>query len=356
MAKNPSVSIVVPVYNGGEGFIDCLFAINQYRPSDWELIVVDDGSTDNSGDVARQFGARVLKTAGRQGPGGARNLGTQHARGDYVAFIDADCEVNAATLANIAQTISDYPELDAFFGSYDDQPRAKNFVAQYKNLMHRYVHQTGNEEAFSFWAGCGVVRRSAFLELGGFDVNTYGRPSIEDIDLGYRIRQAGGSIRVAKSVQVKHFKAWSLTNLVKVDIFDRGIPWTRLILRSKKMPNDLNLQSTQRLCVALSFLLLPSLLLSFIWPVCALVSPVIVSALVALNWDVYKFFYKNRGFVFALKVLPMQWLYFMYGGVSFILGTALHWRDRITGKPHPTPPDPLPCLRNVASLQMAGRN
>ena len=73
-------------------------------------------------------------------------------------------------------------------------------------------------------AGCGVVRRSAFLALGGFDTVTYRRPSIEDIDLGYRIKKAGGRIRVAKDVQVKHYKAWNLVNLIKTDVLIAAYP------------------------------------------------------------------------------------------------------------------------------------
>jgi GT2 family glycosyltransferase len=131
----------------------------------------------------------------------ARNLGAKVAQGEYLCFIDADCEVHRETLSNIVTTFQEHPDIDALFGSYDDEPKATNFIAQYKNLFHHYVHQNGQEDASTFWAGCGAIKRSLFLELGGFDVNRYRRPSIEDIELGYRIKQTGSKIYLAKNVQ-----------------------------------------------------------------------------------------------------------------------------------------------------------
>jgi hypothetical protein len=116
------------------------------------------------------------------------------------------------------------------------------------------VHQQARREACTFWSGCGAIRRGAFLEHGGFH-ESYERPAIEDIELGYRLHQAGRKMILDPSVQVKHLKRWTFWNLLKSDIVDRGIPWTELILRDKRMPNDLNLQLSQRVSVALAFLL-----------------------------------------------------------------------------------------------------
>jgi GT2 family glycosyltransferase len=148
--------------------------------------------------------------AGRLGPAAARKTGAQVARGKYLYFIDADCELQPDTLARIAEVFQADPGLDALFGSYDDTPGAANFMAQYKNLFHHYVHQKSSELASTFWTGCGVIRRAQFLALGGFDLQRYRRPAIEDIDLGYRLKRAGGRIRLVKHVQVKHLKAWTL--------------------------------------------------------------------------------------------------------------------------------------------------
>lgn len=325
-APLPFFSVIVPVYNGGEMLVACLQALRASLFQDWELLVVNDGSTDRSAAVAQSFGATVLETAGRLGPGAARNLGAQVARGTYLCFIDADCEARPDTLTHLASALSSDPTIEAVFGSYDDAPRAQNFVAQFKNLMHHYVHQTGHEEASTFWAGCGAVRRSTFLQLGGFDIDRYPRPCIEDIELGYRIRLAGGNIRLVKQAQVKHHKAWKFWHLIQTDVCDRGIPWTRLLLSQKSgLINDLNLQVSHRISVVCIYLLLGSLPLVLYHPGFSLLTLGSGGMLLLLNSDLYRFFYRQRGFLFAIQSVLMHWIYYFYSGVALLLGIGLHW-------------------------------
>jgi hypothetical protein len=120
--------------------------------------------------------------------------------------------------------------------------------------MHCFVHQNGKRKASTFWSGCGAIRRTVFLEHGGF-CESYQRPAIEDIELGYRLTRAGHKVILDKSLMVTHLKRWTFWNLLKTDIVDRGIPWTELILRDRFLPNDLNVQIGQRLSVALAFLI-----------------------------------------------------------------------------------------------------
>lgn len=248
------VSIIVPVHNGGEAFRACLDHLAAAKPASAELIVVDDGSTDGSAKLACESGAKVLSTGGRRGPAYARNLGASAASGDILFFIDADVAAHPDTIQRIAAAFQSDPGLDALIGSYDDSPEAPDFISQYKNLMHHFVHQSGRQEASTFWSGCGAIRRDLFLKHSGFD-ESYSRPAIEDIELGYRLQQDGRKIVLDRNVQVKHLKRWTLAGLVKTDVMDRGVPWTELILRDGKMPNDLNLQISQRVSVALVFLL-----------------------------------------------------------------------------------------------------
>lgn len=330
MYKSPLISIVTPVYNGGYPFVCCLLAMTRSQFKNWELIVVDDGSTDESAAIARKFGAQVIQTSGREGPGAARNQGAKIATGKYLCFIDADCEVCDDAIALLAQKLQLQPEIDALFGSYDDAPKATNFVAQYKNLMHHYVHQQGSEDASTFWSGFGVVKRELFLKLGGFDIERYPRPSIEDIELGYRLKQAGAKIHLAKELQVKHHKAWKLVGLIKTDVFDRGIPWTQLLLDNKShMVNDLNLQTSSRVSVIATYGLVFCLLTSVFNPAAIILGLILAVLLLCLNWDVYRLFYHKRGLLFAFKVIPLHWLYYFYGGLSFALGTLSHWKIRL---------------------------
>lgn len=263
MALN--ISVVIPVHNSEKYLRACLTHLAQSTLPSFECIVVDDGSTDASADVARRFGAKVLSTGGRRGPAYARNLGAQAASGDLLFFIDSDVCVHSDTLARIRADFESDEQLDALMGSYDDAPGSQDFVSLYRNLMHCFVHQNSREQACTFWSGCGAIRRQLFLEQSGFD-ESYGRPAIEDIELGYRLFRANKKLMLDKQLQVKHLKRWTLWTLIRTDIWDRGIPWTELILRDRSMPNDLNLQLSQRVSVALVFLLLGgAALLTIYW-------------------------------------------------------------------------------------------
>ena len=330
MSDFPLISIIIPVYDGGYPFICCLLAISQTKFDNYELIVVDDGSTDRSAAIAQRFDVKLLQTSGREGPGAARNLAAKVAKGKYLCFIDADCEVAEDAIADLAQKLQLHPEIDALFGSYDDAPAATNFIAQYKNLMHHYVHQKGSEDASTFWSGFGVVKRELFLQLGGFDVARFPRPSIEDIDLGYRLKQSGAKIHLAKELQVKHHKAWKLFGLIKTDICDRGIPWTKLLLENKSNRiNDLNLQTSSRISVVATYSLLLGLIVAIFMPIAILTSVILIPLLLWLNWDVYQFFAQKRSLWFALKVVPLHWLYYIYAGLSFVLGTLAYWQSSL---------------------------
>ncbi len=216
--------------------------------------MVDDGSRDNTRAVAEERGARLLSTDGRKGPAFARNLGASLAVGDVILFLDADVCVKPDTIQRVGQSFDRDPQLDALIGSYDFSPASPDFISQYRNLMHSFVHQRGSVRASTFWSGCGAIRREIFLEHSGFSTS-YQRPAIEDIELGYRLIRANRKIMLDHDLMVKHLKHWTFWSLLKTDILDRGIPWTELILRDGSMPNDLNLQLSQRVSVALVFLL-----------------------------------------------------------------------------------------------------
>ena len=250
-----AVSVVIPAYNAARFLDACLAHLSASTIAPLECIVVDDGSTDDTAGVARRHGATVIATDARSGPAHARNLGAQRATGEVLFFLDADVCVHPGTVHSVAASFAADPALDALIGAYDDAPRSADFLSQYKNLMHAFVHRTGREHASTFWSGCGAIRRSVFLEHSGFD-ESYDRPAIEDIELGYRLARAGRKIVLDPELTVKHLKKWTFWGLVKSDIFDRGIPWTELILRDRCMPNDLNIQLSQRVSVALVFVLL----------------------------------------------------------------------------------------------------
>ena len=213
-------------------------------------------------------------------------------------------------------------------GSYDDKPDAKSLVSTYRNLLHHYTHQTGNPDAATFWAGLGAIRKKVFQDIGGFDAERFRRPSIEDIELGYRLKRAGHSIMLDRGLQAKHLKEWTLKSIVMTDVFCRAIPWTQLILERGQVEADLNLKFGQRASGAL--VLLATILLPLcVWQPALLWA--VVSALlivVGLNLDLYAFFRRVGGVSFAVACVPLHFLYLLYSTLSYLYVRVRHFLGR----------------------------
>ena len=314
----PSISVIIPVHNGSATLSSCFEAVLTSDYSSFECIVVNDGSTDDSEMIARQFPVQLLKLSeGPFGPAYARNRGAEAARGEVIFFVDADVVLAPGALRRVAKIFQEQPDLAAVFGSYDARPRAAGVISQYRNLLHHFVHQNGNPDASTFWAGCGAIRRSVFDEVGGFDEKRFQRPSIEDIELGYRLRQRGYRILLDKQLQGTHLKRWSLCSLIRTDIACRAMPWSRLILETKKLPNDLNLKMGQRLSFALVAAAAACLALAMVQPKLLAVSAAALLGVTVINRKLYGFFFRQRGIWFACLCVALHFVYYLYSGISY---------------------------------------
>ncbi|MFW6145568.1 MAG: glycosyltransferase family 2 protein [bacterium] len=281
----PNISIIIPVHEGGTKFHLCLESVQRAICFLNEIIVVADGETDGSWRVAEELGVQVINLPQAGGPARARNTGAQAAKGDILFFVDADVTIPSDALSQIGRAFQKDSGLAALFGSYDDAPAEANFLSQYKNLFHHYVHQTASEQASTFWGACGAIRRDVFWGVGGFD-ESYRHPCIEDVELGYRVKKSGYSIRLLKELQVKHLKRWGFISLLKADLFYRAFPWSRLILSQRSIINDLNLKISHRLSGMLVWTCFLAILISFFMSWGPFVILGTITMLLTLNWDV----------------------------------------------------------------------
>ncbi len=323
------VSVIVPFHRGLPSLARCLAALDRL-PDDAELIVAADGSLDECRAVAAARNARVVVNPWPSGPASARNLAARTASGDVLVFIDFDVVVARDAIERVAQVFRENPRTSAVFGAYDERPEEPGFVSQYKNLAHSYVHQASAGAARTFWAGFGAVRREAFLSVGGFD-ERFDRPSVEDIDLGYRLTAAGHTVRLDPSLRACHLKRWTLGSMVRSDIRDRGIPWTQLILRYGALHDDLNLRRGYRWSIVLAYLALASVAIALVDRRFIAVVPLALAGLALLNRRYYEFFYRRRGALFAVGAWCLHTLQHLYNGVSFAAGAALFVAARYPG-------------------------
>ena len=225
------LSVVVPVHQGGEHLRRVLRALtlSDVPRRDWELIVVDDASTDDSPSVAAEHADLVIRLTGQpRGPAYARNRGFEASRGAFVAFVDADVLVHPHTLSRLLATISLDGTLGAVMGSYDAGRTSGRLVSEYRNLLRHVEHQTNSGDVNAFAAGLVIVRADAFVRAGMFDEWRFPRPLAEGLEFGDRLQALGLRIRRRADAQGTHLKRWTVRQWIWNDVLERGVSVARL--------------------------------------------------------------------------------------------------------------------------------
>jgi GT2 family glycosyltransferase len=327
--KVDHVSLIIPV--GGAGatvdanLARCLASLGRLDPQPGEILVVLDGDDDRraAGVAAAEIDARVVRLAESRGPAVARNAGARAASGELLFFIDADVEPAPDSIARVTEVFERRPELAALIGSYDDSPADPALLSQYRNLLHHFVHQQAQREASTFWGACGAIRKQVFDQVGGFD-ESFAEPSIEDIELGSRLKASGHRIALEPDLQVKHLKRWTVGNMLATDLWRRAVPWTELMLGDGGLIQDLNVKTSERFSVVVAFLMLGSLLSAWLFRPLAVVGVAAWLTLIFTNRSLYRFFLRRRGLVFAVAAMFWHWVYFLVCGLGFVLGWIRH--------------------------------
>jgi mycofactocin system glycosyltransferase len=204
----PSISIVIPVLDRAQELERCLDSIAQidYPKEKIEVIVVDDGSRDDSAKVARSYGAMVVSSGGtRRGPAVARNVGAVKAKGELLAFIDSDCSASERWLAELVPFFSD-ADIAAVGGMVEGMCSASP-VDRYEAVMSslslgsRARFGSSGDDTF-YLPSCNlVVRRTLFLQVNGFAGDMHVG---EDVDLTWRLRDAGWTIAYLPLGRIQH--------------------------------------------------------------------------------------------------------------------------------------------------------
>jgi len=211
---------------------------------------------------------------------------------------------------------------DILIVGYDATPEARSWISLYKNLAHHFVHQRSSGDASSFWAGCGAIRTQCFRDLGGFD-ESYRRPSIEDVELGYRLRERGHRIRLLPDAQVTHLKEWSLTSWLRADLADRAVPWARLLRQGRSLPRDLNFTTANRAASLLVALGCASLTTALWRPIALVPSAGVLALALALDADLLLLCARRGGILFAFAAAGFQLLHRLAGLLGLVIGLVI---------------------------------
>lgn len=250
----PALSVVIPVHNAASTLARCLEALG--RRDDVEVIVVDDGSTDGSGQLAASHGCRVLPTGARRGPAAARNRGAQEASSPLILFVDADVVVPPGAIQRVLDDFATHPEVAAVQSIYRCPGPHSNPSSRYQNdYYHYFCRRIPGIYTSVFATWCAGVRKGVFLELGGFD-ERIPDPSVEDEEFGYELMDRGYRILLDRSLEVEHLARYTLPTFLKrrfcmarsqmKSVLRKGAP--RLFRRYANLGHNLTHHSRRVLC------------------------------------------------------------------------------------------------------------
>ena len=324
---NPLLSIIIPVYNGAATLEACLHAAIQAMDNSCELIVVDDGSTDQSAAIIRHFPCRLIQLRHNWGAAYARNLGAIKSRGEILFFTDADCLLNKTTLRLVKQHMCLADDNLVIGGSYSAQPYDDHFYSRFQSVFIRYSENKHASSPDYVATHAMAIKASTFQASGGF--NEKMGPMLEDVEFSHRLRRAGVRLQILPELQVQHIFNYSLMDSWR-NAIRKTRYWVQYSFRNHDLLADSGTASRElkthvssyyiaMLCLLMALAGLPHVLT---------VLAVLLSGDLYLNRGLLKAFYTRSGshltgiisILYYLLVYPLP----VGAGVLAALGSSMH--------------------------------
>ena len=354
MTTAPRISVIIPAHNAVSTLRQSLESVFANRGVTYEVLLVNDASTDSTEELTLSFPARVVSLAKNIMSANCRNLGAQLARGEILVYFDADQLMEPDTLAKYAAALDANPDVAAVVGSLAADTPMPGFFSRFKNFQHHYTHQTADREGATLASGLVAIRRDVFLKLGGFEP-AFSGASIEDIALGYRMIREGLRIRFEPDIQIVHLKAYTFRSMVRSDILHRAIPWTGLMLREKIFRSDLNTRSGNVLSVVLAWLIPLFAAAGALGPgfgFAAVAVAAAVATIGVLNGPFIGAARREFGLWFAARAVAFLPVMYFYHGVGLLAGVWTYLRGGSVAQRRAAP-EPVYQLREGSQVRSA---
>ncbi len=305
--NRPRISAVIPTRNGARTLAACLESLRASSFPPAEIIVVDDASTDATGDIARRFACRVIRADENIGAARAKNRGAREATGDILFFTDDDVIVARDALARLAENFAD-ARVVGVVGLLDRKIPFDDFASNFKNLWMRFTYERMPRERIGlFYTSVAAMRRETFRALGGFDENYRGASIAEDTEFGQRAWAAGHNIVLDPRVGVTHCKHYTPREVLVTDFLRaRALMLMRLRKRGHAVRFYTSVPLFYQLAVPMIFATFACLALAFIHPIFLVTSAVLLFAVYCSLFTWLAFLARERGLRFALIAALFQ--------------------------------------------------
>jgi glycosyltransferase involved in cell wall biosynthesis len=323
-ATSPRISVIVPGFDGSAVIDDCLRSIRASSFGDYELIVVDDGSSDDTAQIAKRYADIVVELPENRGRHVARCAAIEKARGEIVVHIDQDVVIRPDALEVIDRYFAEHPDVAAITGILSLEHPNPDFYSQYKNIYMHEVFRNLPDFVEFLYGSLFALRREAFYAYGlqevGFEAH--------DTAWGQRISTSGGRIVLLKDLEVIHLKRYSFVSLLKNDfaipyhwgvIFVAFKRWRGLLRRTVGFAHA---SKRQMAGLVLAYASVAALLCALAWPPSIAIALVLVAVWGVTHGRFLSFVASEKGWAFAWRAAALTFLDNVVMGLGALSGVA----------------------------------
>ncbi|MBI3378964.1 MAG: glycosyltransferase [Nitrospirae bacterium] len=256
---NKRISVIIPNYNGSSTIGRCLEAAFSSEYDNFDVIVTDDCSTDNSAEIIKKFPCKFIFLNKHSGASRARNTGAKNSGGEILFFIDADCLLQKNTLASVNKAF--LTDEDAIIGgTYTVIPYDKDFFSTFQSIFINYSEMK-KEPPDYIPTHAMVISRDIFMKSGGFQENFL--PILEDVEFSHRLRKTGYKLTMNSEILVRHIFNFTLIKSLR-NAYKKTRYWTVYSLRNKDIFKDSGTASLELKFNTVSFFISVLLLCLFV--------------------------------------------------------------------------------------------
>lgn len=300
------ISIIIPNYNSEKTIKHCLDAIFSSNNKQFEVILVDNGSTDKCLDIVLQYKVQTKKLEKNYGAAYARNYGTKFAKYDILLFIDSDIIIKPDTLTKLILLFK-YNYIEVMSGLTSSYSHYKNITSVYKTARLNYRHYNTPEYVTTTHGSFTAIYKHVFDYIKGYPVTKTN--AVEDLDFGLELAKRGIKCYMSKDIVVDHYKYYTLWKFLKNDL-NRTALFKKSLNKYKDVPDiDIMVDNSMKLNVILSYLIL-----LFIWS--WKIETVLLLLYTVNNSTLFKYIYKNTN----LKTLIYGYFVNIIDGIMIGLG------------------------------------
>lgn len=314
------ISIVIPARNSERTIKRCVESIFNSDYSDYEVIVVDDSSSDRTREIAQRFDCKIINLEKRVGAGKARNIGVDNSVGDIIAFTDSDCVVRKNWLSRIDKILNKKKGFSATTSSYCGYMKNR-FISKfnfYEILFREKEHEGEIDDArtSSF-----AVKRKDFFEIRGFP-EYYKNAGNEDMEIAQRLILAGKKVYHDPQNGVKHFFNERLSEYMEQQLrFAYTITMSALSNRNIATMKSKYRQEKVRMQLILTILFIIYIIRSFFMPENLIIAATTIMVIFFLNRKFLRMTAEKEGFLFTAKsliIIPIRNIYWVSGMLKAI--------------------------------------